>query len=218
MMLGVSSRPESVRFYPLVDNLATLKLMAGLGFGWVQWRNHASSKRELRTVVREFRANRRSPTQKLILNNDAALATALDFDGVHLGQEDLPGQRKWLASARQTGLLVGISTHSHTEIETALTLNPDYLAIGALFPSPSKPTREVLDHRLVCQWIREYSRLCRATWVGIGGINATNAHNVFALGFSTAAFISWNQSIVNQALSPRELWRQIETLRPSPRP
>ena len=119
-----------------------------------------------------------------IVNDDLALALALDADGVHLGADD--GD---LAKARQRlgqGKLLGASCYDRIELaRTAAKAGADYLAFGSVFASGTKPSAV----RAPLAIFAEARRSIALPLVAIGGITLQNAHQVFRAGADAAAVI-----------------------------
>ncbi len=116
--------------------------------------------------------------RKLFFVNDRIdLALAVDADGVHLGQEDLPkeGIRKILAAGH---FLVGRSTHKLDEALRAEREGADYIGVGPVFETPTKPAYKPVGLDLV----HEVSRRVRIPFVCIGGINSSNLKQVREAG------------------------------------
>ncbi len=119
-----------------------------------------------------------------IVNDDLALALALDADGVHLGAED--GD---LVVARQRlgrGKLLGASCYDRIELaQAAAKAGVDYLAFGSVFASGTKPAAV----RAPLALFAEARRSIHLPLVAIGGITLQNAAQVFAAGADAAAVI-----------------------------
>lgn len=111
-----------------------------------------------------------------IVNDRVDVALAAAADGVHLGQDDLPA-----ADARRQlgrGLLIGLSTHSEAEIDAAGQVDVDYIGVGPVHATPTKPGRPAVGYELV-----EYaSEEAKAPFFAIGGIDASNVAGVVAAG------------------------------------
>lgn len=121
----------------------------------------------------------------LIINDYVEVALELPADGVHLGQDDIP-----LAQARnQIGpdLLLGYSSHSLAEARQAESEGADYVALGAVFPTPTKGEgHPVVGLATLQQVVKEL----KVPVVAIGGINQENLHQVAQTGVAAAAMIS----------------------------
>ena len=123
--------------------------------------------------------------QKLFFVNDRLdLALAVGADGVHLGQEDLPvkGVRKILARGP---LFIGRSTHSLEQALAAVKEGPDYIGVGPIFETPTKPTYQPVGTDL----IRQVARRVRIPFVCIGGINQDNLQQVLDAGARRVAVV-----------------------------
>ena len=104
---------------------------------------------------------------------------------VHLGQGDL--ETADTAAIRRAGMKLGLSTHSHEELERALRENPDYVALGPVYETKLK----------VMPWapqglarISEWKALAKRPLVAIGGITLERAPGVFAAGADSIAVVS----------------------------
>lgn len=110
----------------------------------------------------------RSRNKLCIINDRPDIAAAAGAHGVHLGQDDLP-----VAAARQilpTWAIVGVSTHSLQQAEVAAGLAPNYVAIGPMFPSRTKPQ----DHVPGPQLLTAVAPRISLPLVAIGGIDERN--------------------------------------------
>ncbi len=122
---------------------------------------------------------------RLILNDRAELAVAAGWDGVHVGQEDLsPQQARLLAGP---GAIVGLSTHTAEQVVTADAEPVDYVAIGPVFATATKPdTSPVIG----LEGVRRARALTGKPLVAIGGITRENAAAVYEAGADSVAVIS----------------------------
>jgi thiamine-phosphate pyrophosphorylase len=122
---------------------------------------------------------------RLIMNDRADLCLAADFDGVHVGQDDLApesvrriiGPNGWL----------GVSTHNPEQLAEADRTSADYLAIGPVFSTVSK---EKPDPVIGLEGVRRARQLTRKPLVAIGGITRANAASVIEAGADSVAVIS----------------------------
>jgi len=121
----------------------------------------------------------------LIVNDRLDIALAVDADGVHLGQEDLP-----LAAARRLlgDKIIGISTHSLGQAQQAEQQGADYIGFGPLFGTHTKNTGYKPRGLLMLSRVREAVRI---PIVAIGGIAGDNVASVWANGADGAAMISY---------------------------
>ncbi len=122
---------------------------------------------------------------RLIMNDRADLCLMADFDGVHVGQDDLSPEsvRKIIGPDR----LLGVSTHNPEQVAEAAKTSADYLAIGPVFATASK---EKPDPVVGLEGVRRARQLTRKPLVAIGGITRANAKSVIEAGADSVAVIS----------------------------
>ena len=159
------------------------ELLAG-GATLLQYRNKKGNAREMLAQARELK-RRLGPSARLIMNDRADLCLAAEFDGVHVGQEDLSpeGVRK-IIGAR---LWLGVSTHNTDQVKEADKTSADYIAIGPVFSTASKVNP---DPVVGLAGVRKARSLTRKPLVAIGGINRANCLSVIEAGADSAAVIS----------------------------
>ena len=119
-----------------------------------------------------------------IMNDRPDIAVLANADGVHLGQDDMP-----VAQARKIlspHMLAGKSTHTLDEVNRAIVESPDYLAVGSIFPSPTKPS--VTPSGL--QLIENTRDIYPGPLIAIGGITTENAHQTLHAGATGIAVCS----------------------------
>jgi thiamine-phosphate pyrophosphorylase len=142
-----------------------------------------------------------------IVNDRVDLAVAVGADGVHLGQDDLPP-----AAARallRPGMIMGLSTHSVAQAEAAQAAGADYVAVGSMYPTTTKPEFRLVGPALV----RELRPRIRVPLVAIGGITADNAGEVIAAGADAVAVISAVCGAPDPAAAARRFVQVIEAAR-----
>jgi len=180
------------RLYPIADassfstteDLLTYadQLVAG-GCTLLQYRNKRGNARMMLDHARELK-HRLGRRTKLIMNDRADLALIAEFDGVHVGQDDLLPEsvRRMIGS---DGWL-GVSTHNGEQLRAADQTSADYLAIGPVFSTLSK---EKPDPVLGLDGVRRARQLTRKPLVAIGGITRANAASVMEAGADSVAVI-----------------------------
>jgi thiamine-phosphate pyrophosphorylase len=135
--------------------------------------------REARLLLRQCRAH----GVPFIVNDDVALALAVDADGVHLGRDDAEVAA---ARVRLPGRLVGASCYDRLELaERAVAAGADYVAFGSVFASPTKPGAVRAPLALFAK-----ARALGVPMVAIGGITLQNAPQALAAGADCLAVIS----------------------------
>ena len=161
---------------------AVAEALAG-GARVVQLRDKHTPKRLLLGEARAMRSLCRDWGALFIVNDDVALAWAADADGVHVGQEDLPAEeaRRLLGDAK----LIGLSTSAVEEAVEAARLGVDYIGVGAIYATPTKLKAKQRGLEL----LRATRAAVDIPLVAIGGIDATNAAEVFAAGADAVAVV-----------------------------
>ena len=112
---------------------------------------------------------------KLIMNDRADICVAAGYDGVHLGQEDLPAEGARLVAGER---IVGVSTHNMEQVIEADAGPADYIAIGPVFPTTGKKNPDAL---VGLAGVRAARAATRKPLVAIGGINRNNARKKEAI-------------------------------------
>jgi thiamine-phosphate pyrophosphorylase len=147
------------------------------GVDVVQLREKNLPDRDLLPVLEEARELTHRLRVPLVVNDRPDLALLVGADLVHVGQEDLP-----VAAVRRLGLAVGLSTHAPEEIDAA---SADYIGVGPVFATPTKPGRPSVGLELV----RHAAAHARVPWFAIGGIDVSNAEAVVAAGATRLAVV-----------------------------
>lgn len=172
----VRRRLAAVRLYVIVtESLCaapwreTVEAVLSAGVGCVQLREKTLPDVELLRRARELRALTQRHGALLIINDRADIAAAADADGVHLGQDDLPlAEARRVAGAR---LLVGRSTRSAEQAALADAQGHDYIAIGPMYASQTKPAAQVAG----VEALRQARAATQRPLVAIGGITPDRA-------------------------------------------
>jgi thiamine-phosphate diphosphorylase len=140
--------------------------------------------RDFLELARRVREQTRAAGCQLIVNDRIDIALACDADGVHLGQEDLP-----LAAGKKLlgDRIVGISTHDIAQAKEAERNGADYVGFGPLFGTTTKDTG--LSARGI-DMLKQIRAAIKIPIVAIGGINESNAQEVWQAGADSAAIIS----------------------------
>lgn len=174
------------RFYPVVDSVAWVERLAGLGVKTVQLRVKDIEHWDAVLMIREVLTKIAGTDLQLIVNDHWQAAIAAGARHVHLGQEDLT--KADVLAIRRAGLTLGISTHDETELENALLQDPDYVALGPIYETTLKKMRFAPQG---LARIGEWKRLVGGIpLVAIGGITLERAPDVFAAGADSIAVVS----------------------------
>ncbi len=156
------------------------------GVDIIQLRSKQLSDRELIEAGQVLRICADRLGKLFFVNDRLDIALAVMADGLHLGQEDMP-----LAIARRIAeraghpLLLGKSTHSLEQALAAEREGADYIGVGPVFSTPTKPGRPAVGLDLV----RRVSQAVKIPFVAIGGIDQSNAGEVLQAGASRIACV-----------------------------
>ncbi len=173
-------------FYLIVDSADWIERLVPLGVKLVQLRMKNVGEDRLRDEVRRAKSICSTHGCQFILNDYWRIAIDEGCDYVHLGQEDLATADT--GAIRAAGMKLGISTHDNAELETALAAEPDYVALGPIWPTILKKMEwgpQGVDR--LTQW-RE--RIGEIQLVGIGGITVERAAQVLQRGANSAAVVT----------------------------
>ena len=177
-ILDPSLFPDGAAFLAAAQELATA------GVTLLQYRNKSGNARQMLAQARELKQHvGRSVT--LIMNDRADLCLAADFDGVHVGQDDLSPQG--VRSVIGDNLWLGVSTHNPKQLAQADKATANYLAIGPVFSTQSKVNP---DPVIGLEGVRQARRLTCKPLVAIGGITRENCRSVIEAGADSVAVIS----------------------------
>jgi thiamine-phosphate pyrophosphorylase len=166
------------------DLVEVLEATIAGGCRMVQLREKAWPSGRLLPLAERLRRRCRTAGVTFIVNDRLDLALAVDADGVHLGQEDLPAERARLLL--RPGMVLGLSTHSVTQARAARAAGADYIAVGAMFPTATKPDFELVGPDL----IRKLRDEIPVPLIGIGGITHDNVAEVIRAGADGVAVVS----------------------------
>lgn len=174
------------RFYPVVDTLAWVERLVRLGVGTVQLRAKDLTPPAALALVRDALAATQGTSTRLVVNDYWQAAIEAGAQHLHLGQEDLADAD--IPAIRRAGLTLGLSTHDDDELDNALRYDPDYVALGPIFPTTLKAMRfgpQGLDK--LGLWKK---RIGSIPLIAIGGITLEQAPAVFDAGADSIAVVS----------------------------
>lgn len=163
--------------------LAKAERLLDGGVDAMQLRSRSLADRDLIDVGRKLKALCRSRDALMLVNDRPDIALAVEADGVHLGQNDMPvtiaravlGHRK----------LIGASCHSLPQALSAQRAGADYVSCGPLWATPTKPGADAVGLGL----IGLYRAAIRVPFVAIGGINRGNVDPVVDAGAKRIAVV-----------------------------
>ncbi|HEX4488723.1 MAG TPA: thiamine phosphate synthase [Terriglobales bacterium] len=179
------------KLYPIIDAscfrdtgelVGFAEKLVAAGCTLLQYRNKNGNGRQM---LEQSRALRQVLKVKLIMNDRADLCLMADFDGVHVGQDDLSpeGVRRIIGDE----LWLGISTHNPAQLSAATSKPANYLAVGPVFATSSKLNP---DPVIGIEGVRQAKLLTDKPLVAIGGITRENCRSVIDAGADSVAVIS----------------------------
>jgi thiamine-phosphate pyrophosphorylase len=186
---------------PLLD-----AVLAG-GCRLVQLREKSLPSADLYPIARALRSRCREAGCLFIVNDRVDLALAVEADGVHVGQDDLPAReaRRLL----RPGMLLGVSTHDELQACRARDDGADYVAVGSMFPTGSKPGFKLVGPEL----LRRVRPEIAVPLVAIGGITVQNVAEVVRAGADAVAVISAVCAASDPAAAARSFIERIHGAR-----
>lgn len=186
------------------------KLLAGAiagGVDIVQLREKRMPDDELAALARNAQEQCRRLGALLIVNDRPEVALAAGADGVHVGQEDMP-----VAAVRELvgpELLIGLSTHSPSQIDQVDAALVDYIGVGPIHATPTKPGRPAVGLELV----RHAAASAPVPFFAIGGIDAVNLPDVLAAGASRVCVLRALAGADEPERAARELRVRLDDVR-----
>jgi len=174
------------RVYPIVDSAAWVRRLLPAGARLVQLRVKDRSDEEVRAETRESRGLCERAGAQLVVNDHWRIALEEGCDFVHLGQGDLDTAD--VPALRRAGVRIGISTHDDAELARALRFEPDYIALGPIYPTLLK-VMAFAPQGLgrIGEW---KGRIGGIPLVAIGGITLERLPGVLAAGADSAAVVT----------------------------
>ena len=177
------------------------------GVKFFQYRNKDGARKSIYETALILARIARNAQARFIVNDHADIAAAVDADGVHLGQDDLPFEfaRKLLGKDK----LIGISTHSLEQALEAEAAGADYIGFGPIFPTTTKDAGQT-------QGIRNLSIIKQTVTlpvIAIGGIRHSNVQDIICSGADGVAVISDILSAGNIATAAEKMLRSISDFR-----
>jgi thiamine-phosphate pyrophosphorylase len=173
-------------FYLIVDSSDWISRLVPLGVKLVQLRIKDKSDEVVREEIKASQAICEKHGCQLIINDYWQLAIDEGCDFVHLGQEDLAEAD--VDAIRKAGLHLGVSTHDGEELDTALSVEPEYVALGPVYPTVLKKMKWAPQGlEKIGRWKQQIGGL---PLVAIGGLNPERLPGVFENGANSAAVVT----------------------------
>lgn len=182
---------------PLLVDKVTEAVESGVSL--LQYRNkvaNAQLKMQQASLIKDICDQRKVP---FIINDDVALCDTLDADGVHLGKDDstIDDVRHMLGPDK----IIGISCYNDGErVKLMLSKACDYIALGACFPSSTKPNAPHAS----TEFIKKVMTQTNKPVVAIGGINLDNCRSILDCGVNSIA-------VVNEIFSSQDITQTVNT-------
>lgn len=171
--------------YPLVDRADKLIPLFDAGITTAQIRIKDLDSHQLEQELAQADSTAKSYQARLFINDYWEMALQLNSYGVHLGQEDV--LQADLSALHQAGIRLGVSTHTPEEIDSALTIQPSYIAIGPIFETQSKQlSYPTIGLNNLQHWVEALN----VPVVAIGGIQRHNLTEVIQAGVNGVAMIN----------------------------
>ncbi len=173
-------------FYPIVDSAEWVARLVGVGARLVQLRVKDKDERAVARETRAALAVCAKAGATLVVNDFWRVAIDEGAPFVHLGQGDLDGAD--IAAIRRAALRLGVSTHAETELARALKLDPDYVALGPIYPTILKAMAFAPQGlQRVGEWKR---RIGAVPLVAIGGLTVERATLCLAAGADVVSVVT----------------------------
>jgi len=200
------------RLYAMIDpeqaagrhSLEIAEALLAAGVRLIQLRDKSSASGELCAKAQQLAECVRAAGGIFIVNDRADIARAVDADGVHVGQDDLPPNSARLVIGPDK--LIGYSTHVLAQVEEADRSEADYIAFGPIFPTSSKINPDVV---VGLEGLREARKATRKPLVAIGGITLENAQAVLEAGADSVAVIRALVGAPNIGARAREFLEKV---------
>ena len=195
---------------PDLEQVVASALEAGVRL--VQYRAKQADDRTRLAEATALRELCRRHGALFLVNDRLDLALAVDADGVHLGQDDVPPA----VARRLLGpeCLIGRSTHDPDQLRQAIADGCDYVGVGPVHATPTKPGREPVG----LAYVRQAAAEATLPWFAIGGIEASNLEAVRQAGASRVAVVRAITDAADPAAASRELLRALEPAAPATSP
>ena len=179
MFIVAPARLSEARLYFVTDAATSDSVLAAAldgGVDVLQLREKDGSDEEVLAAAERFRRACDEHGALFILNDRPDLALAAGADGVHVGQDDERVER--VREHVGAEVAIGLSTHSREQLQAGLETGADYVCVGPVFATPTKPDYPAVGLELV----RHAASCVERPWFAIGGIDGTNITEVAAAG------------------------------------
>ncbi len=183
------------------------------GADLIQLRAKSAAKREVQAMAEAILPVTRSFGVGLVINDHLDIAREVGAEFCHLGQEDFFGkgltQVSALGSKGEHRIGIGLSSHAAFQAERAVQAGADYLGVGPVFATNTKPEAAPVT----LDYVRWAAENITAPWFAIGGINLANLDTVLAAGATRICAVSAILEAPDIAAACREFTQKLETAR-----
>ena len=165
------------------------------GADLIQLRAKKSTPDEIRAMAKAILPVTRRANVGLVINDYLEIAREVGADFCHLGQEDILEIRNQKSEFRiqnsefktqNSKLKIGVSTHAPEQAQRALAAGPDYIAVGPVYATGTKPTAKPVT----LEYVRWAAKNVTIPWFAIGGINLENLDDILAAGARRICVVS----------------------------
>jgi thiamine-phosphate pyrophosphorylase len=187
------------------DLIQVVKEAVAGGVTLVQLREKNASTREFLEIAVEIRKILQGTSVPLIINDRIDIALALNAEGVHLGNSDMPYEKAREILGQDK--IIGLSAESVKDAMAASRLGADYLGVSPIFTTP---TKSELETGLGLEGLREIRRVSELPLVAIGGMNVSNCRAAVESGADGIAVVSALCSVPDPGLAARALLSEVK--------
>jgi len=175
------------------------------GVTLVQLREKQASTREFLEIGKTLKKILEEVRIPLIINDRMDIVLALNADGVHLGNSDMP----YIEARNILGpdKIIGLSAESKTDAEAAACLGADYIGISPIYTTPTKPE---LETGLGLEGIQMIRKITNLPLVAIGGMNASNCRAAIESGADGIAVVSAICAAADPERAARALFKEVQ--------
>lgn len=173
------------RFSKGRDNLSVVRDMLAGGAKVIQYREKDMPMQKQYAQCLRLREMTREAGALLIIDDHADLAMAVEADGIHVGQTDLPIEAVRALVGKD--MIIGLSTHDIGQAKDAAARGADYIGVGPIFETHTKAD---VSAPVGFAYLDDVAAGIRLPFVAIGGIKRHNLPEVLAHGASCAALVT----------------------------
>lgn len=168
--------------YVISDSVHIIKQAILDGAAIVQLRDKSSDEEAILKKAQDVIDFKKVRDFIFILNDNPVLASKVGADGVHIGQDTSIVETRTIVGR---SMIIGKTTHNLEQGEAAIREGADYISVGPVYATPTKPGRPAVG----LGYVREAAQYLEIPFVAIGGINLSNIDEVLKTGAKTAAVV-----------------------------